>query len=204
MSLSKRDVQLFFKRLRKAHPSGQNSIKYYAAGEYGGKTARPHYHLIMFNALVELIQDAWPKGQVHYGTLTHASVGYTLKYIHKKAFHKKHANDDRQPEFALMSKGLGSNYLTPAAIKWHKNHMEDRMYLPLEDGKKAAMPRYYKLKIYDDDERSIIADAAMVKAEREFQKLYKRYGKELNKKMESARRAFLSKAEFKNSQKHTL
>ena len=25
-------------------------LKYYAVGEYGGQTKRPHYHIVIFNA----------------------------------------------------------------------------------------------------------------------------------------------------------
>ena len=46
-SLVKRDLQLFFKRLRKRYPG--HLIRYFAAGEYGDNTARPHYHAILFN-----------------------------------------------------------------------------------------------------------------------------------------------------------
>lgn len=196
MALSKVDLQLFFKRLRKAHGASHQTIKYYAAGEYGGKTSRPHYHIILFNAQLELIQNAWNKGQVHYGTLTEASVGYTLKYIHKKAFKKKHANDDRQPEFALMSKRLGDNYLTKAAIQWHQNDYLNRMYLVIEDGKKVAMPRYYKEKIYGDDQREEIAEHAQEKAYADFIKLVKKFGKDLNNRIENKRQSTIKKASF--------
>lgn len=135
MSLAKRDVQLFFKRLRFAQGVSGKTIKYYTAGEYGGKTKRPHYHSIIFNAKIELIQEAWQKGNVHYGEVTEASVGYSLKYISKKGMIPEHKNDDRVPEFALMSKGLGKNYLTDAMVRWHTADAENRMYLNL-DGKK--------------------------------------------------------------------
>lgn len=46
LSLCKRDLQLFFKRLRKAHP--QSHIRYFGCGEYGPTTLRPHYHIILF------------------------------------------------------------------------------------------------------------------------------------------------------------
>lgn len=119
LTLSKRDVQLFMKRLRKTHssPIGEDSniifpLKYYLVGEYGGKTKRPHYHIILFNAELEKIQPAWDRGQIHYGTVSGASVGYTLKYINKqKKWIGYHDGDDRQPEFAHMSKGLGKNIL---------------------------------------------------------------------------------------------
>lgn len=115
MALKKRDLQLFFKRLRKAnlasmHKTGEYGslpIKYYAAGEYGGRTKRPHYHIILFNAKLELIQEAWKLGQVHYGKVSGASVGYTLKYMCKPKTIPMHRNDDRQPEFSLMSKSWG-------------------------------------------------------------------------------------------------
>lgn len=42
-------------------------------------------------------------------------------------------------------------------IQWHKNDMKNRMYINVGDGKKAAMPRYYKNKIYTDQERSEIS-----------------------------------------------
>ena len=45
-SLNKRDVQTFFKHLRKHFPLCK--IRFYAAGEYGSKTIRPHYHAIIF------------------------------------------------------------------------------------------------------------------------------------------------------------
>lgn len=116
MVLDKKHLQNFFKRLRKSHEGlpirdRNDPIKYYAVGEYGGKSYRPHYHIILFNSKLELIQEAWNMGQVHYGDVTGASVGYTMKYISKPRRIPMHINDDRIPEFALMSKGLGSNYL---------------------------------------------------------------------------------------------
>lgn len=46
MTLCKRDVQLFMKRLRKAREDDR--IRFYCAGEYGPSTMRPHYHMILF------------------------------------------------------------------------------------------------------------------------------------------------------------
>lgn len=44
-TLRKRDLQLFMKRLRFKFGDG---IRFFAAGEYGSNTFRPHYHLIIF------------------------------------------------------------------------------------------------------------------------------------------------------------
>lgn len=114
MTCDKKDVQDFLKRLRKLVSKINNEpVKYYLCSEYGGKTNRPHYHMIIFNVCDEfLIEQAWQKGTVHYGKVSHASVGYTLKYMDKPKRIPMHANDDRQPEFGLMSKQLGANYLT--------------------------------------------------------------------------------------------
>lgn len=114
MTIEKTALQLFFKRLRKAHETEAkkhsmecNKIRYYAVGEYGGKTLRPHYHALIFNSEPGKISAAWNLGHIHYGQVTGASIGYTLKYMCKKGKIPLHSNDDRIPEFALMSKGLG-------------------------------------------------------------------------------------------------
>jgi hypothetical protein len=157
LTLEKRDVQLYFKRLRKAHPENHEPIKYYLAGEYGSKTFRPHYHIILFNADIELIHKAWEKGEVHIGELTEASAAYTAKYINKGKIIPMHKNDDRIPEFSLMSKKLGLNYLSEKIINYHRADIE-RNYLTLEDGKKISLPRYFREKIWTEGERRKQAD----------------------------------------------
>ena len=47
LELSERHLTLFFKSLRK-HLNNR-LIKYFACGEYGETTSRPHYHAILFN-----------------------------------------------------------------------------------------------------------------------------------------------------------
>lgn len=157
MTCTKRDVQLFMKRLRKMNAE---KLKYYAVAEYGGKTDRPHYHIILFNVDVETIETAWDLGHIHVGNISEASVGYTMKYISKGGKVPKHANDDRQPEFSLMSKGLGANYLTDQMVRYHKHEdfMLDRAFIGIKDGKKIALPRYYKDKLYTDFDKFRISE----------------------------------------------
>lgn len=50
MTLQKRDLQLFFKRLRKN--LGQK-VRYFACGEYGSIGYRPHYHAIIFGLVLD-------------------------------------------------------------------------------------------------------------------------------------------------------
>lgn len=173
MSLNKKILQDFFKRLRKSHEDGSGeSIKYYAVGEYGGSTNRPHYHIILFNAKIEKVSPAWGLGNVHYGSINEASVGYTLKYINKKSKIPCHRNDDRIPQFALMSKKLGDNYLSETNVNWHHADLHNRMHCTLQDGKKIAMPRYYKDKIYHPTQRKAIGYYQQNKMEDELVKKY--------------------------------
>lgn len=172
MTLDKVVLQKFFKRLRKRYPKDHPKISYYAVGEYGGIKYRPHYHIILFNADRDNIEAAWqaippgstskiptPIGSIDCGSVTSASIGYTLKYMCKPRRIPRHRNDDRLPEFSLMSKGLGATYLTPEMLEWHKADLEHRFICAIEDGKVISMPRYYKNKIYTEDERNQIAAA---------------------------------------------
>lgn len=167
-TLWKRDLQLFFKRLRKADTkSGKQSlIKYFAVGEYGGRTHRPHYHIILFNANIQDLQKAWGLGNIHYGFVDYASVYYTLKYVMKSPRKRK---DTRQKEFRLMSKGLGKSYVDKFG-KWHQKAITERMYLNLMDGKKIGMPRYYKDKIYNDEQRELVTIAGLANAKKQAEK----------------------------------
>lgn len=54
--LQREDLQRFFKRLRKAGCK----FRYFAVGEYGSRTARPHYHVLFFG------QD-FREGSVQFG-----------------------------------------------------------------------------------------------------------------------------------------
>lgn len=146
-TLCKEDVQLFMKRLRKAH--GVSNIKYFTVGEYGSITMRPHYHMLLFNADLDKIQPAWNLGDVYYGDISAASVGYSLKYMLKE---QRRPYDGCEPYFALMSKGLGKGYLTHGMRSWHYADVYKRLYVPIEDGKKIAMPRYFKDKLYSKEQ----------------------------------------------------
>ncbi|AXH74017.1 MAG: replication initiator protein [Microviridae sp.] len=41
-------------------------------------------------------------------------------------------------------------------VKWHKSDLEERQYCSIEGGKKIAMPRYYKDKIYSSEEKGYL------------------------------------------------
>lgn len=151
--LSKRDLQLWFKRIRRAG----YKCRYFAVGEYGSTTFRPHYHVLLFGDVPDqVIRDCWveektsrnhgqPTGSVHIGSVTEASVMYCLGYIVNGKGWKMRTRRERP--FSIMSRrpGLGSNYLTPAMIEWHRSGRKNYAIL---DGGKRHLPRYYKTKIF--------------------------------------------------------
>lgn len=116
-TLRKVDLQDFFKRLRRRFDSSgdydlpQRRIRYYAAGEYGEMTLRPHYHCIIFGLSFDDVQatpaltplgdpvtndlgdpyynsrilDAvWSYGLVSCAQMTWRTCAYVARYVTKK------------------------------------------------------------------------------------------------------------------------
>lgn len=149
--LSKRDVQLFFKKLRKVNSC---KVRYYAVGEYGSRTHRAHYHAIVFNLDRDLdILPLWSHGHIMLGTVTPASIHYVTKYVINKIDYDK--NSDQNKPFALMSRrpGIGSRYLD-IMVKWHR---EDSRNYVVNQGFKQALPRFYRDRMWDDFERQLLS-----------------------------------------------
>lgn len=161
-TLRKEDLQNFFKRFRKrlSNYGKKHKIKYYAAGEYGSKTQRPHYHILLYtnfqSDIYKLVSQSWELGDIYLGIVTIASCKYVCQYIDKGRVVPSHELDDRLEEKSYMSKGLGASYLTPEIIKYHKKDIYNRYNLTEKDGYKIAMPRYYKEKIYSKYQRGKI------------------------------------------------
>ena len=163
-TLDRKAHSLFMKRLRKelSKQNYQSKMLYYVVGEYGGQTERPHYHSILFN-LPELyivnehkMEKLWGLGRVQVDECTGASIAYVCGYVNKQKFFRNHGDqDDRVAEFSFMSKGLGKEYLTKQKKKHLKNKQEP--YLVDEDGMKLPMPRYYKEKTFNEQEKANLA-----------------------------------------------
>jgi len=172
-SISVRHVQLFMKRLRKSIEPAR--VRYFAVGEYGEKSLRPHYHLIIFgyrfpDALFtrnsdggypcyesETLKELWPFGLHEIGTVTAQSGGYVARYSMKKVGGAMSLNHYQrlnpytgeivrvQPEFAVMSTHPG------IGNGWFERFERDCFpsdFLIL-DGRKVPVPEYYKRKLRD-------------------------------------------------------
>lgn len=174
MDLRKTDFQKFVKRLRKN--TGCKTIKYYAVGEYGGKSWRPHYHAIIYDVDYDDINLAWGLGQIHIGSVSNDSIAYTAKYMYKPKRIPQHANDDRTPEFSLMSKNMGKNYLTPAIREYYETTQNS--FLTLPGGFIQALPRYYRDRVFTPEERAHINASNLSGNELRLQAAFARAGGE--------------------------
>lgn len=107
--LCARDVTLFLKRLRqRVWPA---VVRYYAVGEYGEMTHRPHYHLALFGLGPEderTIDLSWGRGFVSVLPLCQKTAQYVVGYVTKKF--DAASLPGRVPPFARMSRhpGLGA------------------------------------------------------------------------------------------------
>lgn len=169
LSVSKREMQLFLKRLRQeVERSFSKQVRFFGCGEYGSESLRPHYHLILFNhAFIEdrvpwrrnkrgdvlyrsaLLEKLWTLGNSEIGAVTHASAGYVASYAIKQAnaYTQRNQRLDGQtgeimtvePEFLLMSRRPG------LGSGWWDKYASDCFpsdFVVLE-GKKLPVPQYY-------------------------------------------------------------
>lgn len=60
--------------------------------------------------------------------------------------------------------------------KWHLNDLENRCYLNIDDGKKIAMPRYYKDKLYTEEQRKVVAFYGKIRAEEQLLENFAAFG----------------------------
>lgn len=174
-SLQKHHMQDFLKRLRKSVQP--KKIRFFACGEYGTKTLRPHYHALIFGHYFtdkkkagkgsrgdQLFTSAkldqlWGKGHCWIGSVTPESCGYVARYIMDKKTgeaaktHYQGVNRQtgeiimRTPEYIHMS-------LKPAIgltfYEQFKNeiHTQDSVLIK---GQKRKVPRYYDKQLEKKD-----------------------------------------------------
>lgn len=159
-TLVKKHVQDFLKRLRYHHKA---PLRYFAVGEYGEQSLRPHYHLVLFGidftdrqALPPgrrgdplyrspVLDQIWGMGGCTYGQVTPRSARYVAKYCLKKV------NGDlaavhygaRLPEFAVMSlkPGIGADW-----FERYRSDVYPSDFCVLE-GRKYPPPRFYDEKL---------------------------------------------------------
>lgn len=174
-TVSVRPVQLFL-RLRKKYGSG---IRFFACGEYGETTRRPHYHLLVFNHhfgdqkfwkynkrgeplyTSQSLEQLWEhKGFCSIGAVTFQSAAYVSRYIMKKV-----TGDQAEEHYQWIDPETGEiHQLSPEFVtmsrrpgigrgwfeRWSSDVYPDD-FLTIE-GKKMRPPRYYD-DLFAEEER---------------------------------------------------
>lgn len=135
-TLCRDDITAFNKRLRSHFfdTFGEDGIRFFGCGEYGGKTYRPHYHEIVYNLDIrdldfvgcnfrgdeyftsKTIEDKWGKGFITLSRFSYDTAAYVARYVEKKRFgpaaewYKEH---EVLPEFTISPRrpGLGRDYI---------------------------------------------------------------------------------------------
>lgn len=153
-SVNVRDLQLFFKKLRKRYASAR--IRYFACGEYGEGLRRPHYHALLFGFdfpdrvfgrmsgqfrlyTSEILSELWGNGMCWVGDVTFESAAYVARYVLKKqtgkgaSVHYERPVDTESgeitslvPEFIVMSRGgRGPGGLGGIGSRWFKKFRKE-------------------------------------------------------------------------------
>lgn len=160
-TLDPNHLTLFWKRLRKAvrKKYGIKRLQYFACGEYGGITNRPHYHACVFgldfpdktlhstkggNRLYrsDFLDSVWGHGHCLIGAVTFESAAYVARYIVDKKLGnsaKYYTDESIEPEFVRMSR-------RPAIGLSHFDKYKSDIYphdYCIVNSVKSKPPRYY-------------------------------------------------------------
>lgn len=181
-TLVKEHVQGFLKRLRinllRTH--GVSTIRYFAAGEYGERKGRPHYHMVLYgwdffddrlpvnnNPGAEFpiyeskfLTECWGHGRAVIGELSGGSAAYVARYTLNKiageAGKTEYERSERIPPFNLMSKGIGARWLGSN----YRDVYADDCVIDEDSKRKRSVPRFY-------DKLHAVLDAAAAKEVKE-------------------------------------
>lgn len=167
--LKPKDLQDWLKRIRA--DIAPMRVRFFAVGEYGTSSGRPHYHLAFFGyphcdwgatrlnrkrccTWCDRLSDTWGRGGVYSGPLAPESMQYVAGYVTKKMT----ARDDprlegRHPEFSRQSRnpGIGYNMVSNIAntLKdFNLDYTQDDVPVALRHGKSILpLGRYMRNKI---------------------------------------------------------
>lgn len=145
-SLSKQDAARFIDRTRKYFETAfGRRVRYYLVGEYGERTARPHYHICMFGVgrqYQKTYQDRWRFGHIHVDDLNRKTAQYTAGYVVKKMTSEDDPRlNGRVPEFSLKSNGIGKT-----GVKIIAEHLLNKVNNKVDIfGEDGSLPRVIRI-----------------------------------------------------------
>lgn len=175
-SIHLRDWQLFMKRLREA--VAPRKLRFYACGEYGDTTLRPHYHALIFNYdfpqktvwniqnkkyhyTSPLLTNLWSKGLATTSDVTYQSAAYVARYVMKKLT----GDNDKVAEYYTRIHPITRTVHTvhPEFAVMSRRPGIGRAWLDkfksdcypsdflIVDGKKHSVPKYYDAQLTEEE-----------------------------------------------------
>jgi len=165
-SLFPEDLQIFFKSMRRDYPP--KSISYFACGEYGSVTKRPHYHAVLYGLdLLDkrpapsnsrhpvwrspTLETYWPHGHSEFSSVTPGSASYVAGYVQKKISKAAHPEaytrvDPETGELVELHQEFSRMSRRPAiGLRWIEKFWRDvypRDFVVMK-GREYKPPRFY-------------------------------------------------------------
>ena len=188
-------VTRFIKTMRKYYErQGITGIKYFYCGEYGEETKRPHYHMILFGAPLDIkqfynwhvdmkhkklhwkskeIERWWNYGMVDIAEVEWNCCAYVARYCMKKLDQENdariYAENGKIKEFIRMSRrpGIGMRYYDEHKQKIYEN---DEVIQKTIQGKTSAFkpPKAFDKKFEEEfpEQFKMIKESRLAAAER--------------------------------------
>lgn len=161
-NLVPKDLQDWLKRFRRALEPRR--LRFFAVGEYGDQTFRPHYHASLFGVgpwAQRLVEQTWGKGHVLLAEFNQTTAQYVAGYVVKKM---TSVGDPRLvgrvPEFARMSlrPGIGAEAMkviaeqlgTDAGLEEMMRRCGDVPSQLLVGRRKVPLGRYLRAKLREE------------------------------------------------------
>lgn len=179
-TLFSKHLKKFIKDLRRYYEYHYKhiGIRFMASGEYGDKTRRPHYHLILYNLPIydlklwkknfngdnyynsPILRKIWGKGEVVIANVTWETSAYVARYVMKKNIGKDNrilydvAGED--PEFIRHSRnpGLGRAYYERNKDIIYEN---DEVFVNRSGNVIKSKPVAYYDRLYEKDNPFVLA-----------------------------------------------
>lgn len=149
-TLDKQTFRHMFNTIKNTEELTAVDFQYYAVGEYGDLSARPHYHGIVFTSKPIDWQHYWQFGNIQVGDVQPESIGYVTRYVDKKlgSYIKKEDYDllGIEPIFSIMTKGLGKDFILDR-IEKYKDNPSLLNTIVGQNGQKFSLPKYGKKKL---------------------------------------------------------
>lgn len=123
------DCQKFLKRLRFHSKNKYNEeIRFYGVSEYGPRTYRPHWHLLLFfnsdelsSVIQQLVSESWSYGRTTCELSRGGSASYVASYVNSNvclpSLYLQHKEIRAR---SLHSKGYGNNHVFPSQASIHE------------------------------------------------------------------------------------